>query len=171
MLPMDLECTARRVRQPLRAPQVQISDTPCNADSLSPYMDFSRATIMNGRFTRKQLYDWVWSQPMRTVAASVGISDVALAKHCKKADIPVPNRGYWARKQAGKPTIQIALPPRFPGAADLIGGSAESDHYWRSDWAERLQDLTVPPIPTFDEEISSCRGTRPKASRQSPLRA
>jgi hypothetical protein len=49
---------------------------------------------MNGRFTRKQLYDWVWSQPMRTVAASVGISDVALAKHCKKADIPVPNRGY-----------------------------------------------------------------------------
>jgi hypothetical protein len=49
----------------------------------------------------------VWSQPMRIVAASVGISDVALAKHCKKADIPVPNRGYWARKQAGKPPHHV----------------------------------------------------------------
>ncbi len=60
---------------------------------------------MNGEFIRKELYDLVWSQPMRTIAASVGISDVALAKHCKKANIPVPNRGYWARKQAGKTTI------------------------------------------------------------------
>jgi hypothetical protein len=84
---------------------------------------------MNGEFTRKELYDLVWSQPMRTVAASVGISDVALAKHCKKAHIPVPNRGYWARKQAGKSTVQIALPARFPGASDRIGGVAHSYHW------------------------------------------
>jgi hypothetical protein len=31
---------------------------------------------MNREFTRKELYDLVWSQPMKTVAASVGISDV-----------------------------------------------------------------------------------------------
>jgi hypothetical protein len=49
---------------------------------------------MNREFARKELYDLVWSQPMRTVAASVGISDVALAKHCKKANIPVPTRGH-----------------------------------------------------------------------------
>ena len=59
---------------------------------------------MNAEFTRRELYDLVWSQPMKTIAAEVGISDVALAKQCKKADIPVPNRGYWAQKQAGKPT-------------------------------------------------------------------
>jgi hypothetical protein len=58
---------------------------------------------MNPEFIRK-LYDLVWSQPMKTVAAGIGISDVALAKHCKKANIPVPNRGYWAQKQAGKPS-------------------------------------------------------------------
>jgi hypothetical protein len=58
---------------------------------------------MNSEFTRKELYGLVWSQPMRTAARSVGISDVALARHCRKANVPVPPRGYWARKQSGKP--------------------------------------------------------------------
>lgn len=110
---------------------------------------------MNGEFTRKDLYELVWSQPMKTVAASVGISDVALAKHCKKADIPVPSRGYWARKQAGKSIIQIALPPRFPGAVDRIGGSADKNYYWGSNWAEEFANVPIPPVPVFDEEISS----------------
>src|SRR5207249_2416536 len=106
---------------------------------------------MKREFTRKELYDLVWSLPMRTVAASVGISDVALAKQCKKANIPVPSRGYWACKQAGKPTIQIDLPPRFAGASDRVGGSASHNRYCGSNWLE----MPVPPIPTFDEEISS----------------
>lgn len=110
---------------------------------------------MNGEFTRKELYELVWSQPMKTVAASVGVSDVALAKHCKKANIPVPSRGYWARKQAGKPTSQIALPPRFPGAVDRIGGSADKNYYWGSNWAEEFTNVPIPPVPLFDEEISS----------------
>jgi hypothetical protein len=42
---------------------------------------------MYGEFTRKELYDLVWSQPMKTLAAGVGISDVALAKQCAKANI------------------------------------------------------------------------------------
>jgi hypothetical protein len=109
---------------------------------------------MNGEFTRKELYDLVWSQPMKTVAAGVGISDVALAKKCRKANIPVPNRGYWARKQAGKPTIQIALPPRFPGASDRIGGSRQH-FYYGLDWAEEFRKVSIPPGPTFDEEMTS----------------
>ena len=110
---------------------------------------------MKREFSRKELYDLIWSQPMRTVASSVGISDVALAKQCKKANIPVPNRGYWARKKAGKPTIQVALPPRFPGASDRVGGPAYRDHYYGSDWPKKFRELPVPPVPTFDEEMSS----------------
>ncbi|MCP3404061.1 hypothetical protein [Bradyrhizobium sp. CCGB01] len=109
---------------------------------------------MNTEFTRKELYDLVWSQPMRTVAAGLGISDVALAKHCKKADIPVPERGYWARKQAGKPTIQIALPPRFPSASDRIGESAGGND-WGPDWAVKFKEVAIPPVPTFDEDMRS----------------
>ena len=111
---------------------------------------------MQREFTRKELYDLVWSQPMRTVAAGLGISDVAIAKQCRKANIPVPNRGYWARKQAGKRTIQIELPPRFPGASDRVGGSSRDHYYWHgSDWAEEFLKVPVPPVPTFDEEMSS----------------
>ncbi|WFU25128.1 hypothetical protein QA649_02440 [Bradyrhizobium sp. CB1717] len=109
---------------------------------------------MDTEFTRKELYDLVWSQPMRTMAASLGISDVALAKHCKKADIPVPERGYWARKQAGKPTVQIALPPRFPGASDRVGASPGNNN-WGSDWAEKFEEVAIPPVPTFDEDMPS----------------
>lgn len=110
---------------------------------------------MNREFTRRELYDLVWAQPMRTVAASIGISDVALAKHCRKADIPVPSRGYWARKQAGKPVTQIALPPRFPGTSDRIGGGGSNTYYYGSDWPHKILELPVPPVPTFDEDMSS----------------
>jgi len=110
---------------------------------------------MNREFTRRELYNLVWSRPMKAVAADVGISDVALAKQCKKANIPVPNRGYWAREQAGKPVVQVALPPRLPGGSDRVGAAPPHRYYYVSDWAEEFQKVPVPPVPTFDEEIGS----------------
>lgn len=61
--------------------------------------------------TREELHELVWSQPMRTLAASIGISDVALAKRCRTANVPVPPRGWWARKEAGKAVKIEPLPP------------------------------------------------------------
>lgn len=61
--------------------------------------------------TREELHELVWSQPMRTLAASMGISDVALAKRCRAANVPVPPRGWWARKEAGKAVKIEPLPP------------------------------------------------------------
>lgn len=63
--------------------------------------------------TRQELYEQVWSQPMRTLAKSMGISDVALAKRCRIANIPVPPRGWWARKGAGK-AVKVTLLPAPP---------------------------------------------------------
>ena len=57
-------------------------------------------------FTRRQLYELVWSKPMVTVATELGLSDVALAKICSRHRIPTPPRGYWAKLQAGKKTKQ-----------------------------------------------------------------
>ena len=54
------------------------------------------------RYERAQLYDEVWAEPVRTVAKRYGISDVALAKICRRLSVPVPGRGYWAEKEAGK---------------------------------------------------------------------
>src|SRR5260221_9618916 len=52
--------------------------------------------------TREELYDLVWSAPMRTLASRFGISDVALSKRCAKHDIPTPGLGYWAKVAAGQ---------------------------------------------------------------------
>ena len=48
---------------------------------------------MSRSFTRKELYDLVWSEPMRDIAKRLEISDVGLAKACRNAEIPVPPRG------------------------------------------------------------------------------
>jgi hypothetical protein len=57
--------------------------------------------------TRRAMYDLVWSRPMTKVAEDLGISDVALKKICDKHRVPTPTRGYWAKRDAGKPTKQI----------------------------------------------------------------
>ena len=71
-------------------------------------------------FTREELYRLVWSEPLRTLAKRFGISDVALAKRCRAANIPLPGLGYWAKKEAGKKVFQPALPQRGLGQSDSL---------------------------------------------------
>jgi hypothetical protein len=40
-------------------------------------------------FSRQALYDLVWSEPVKTLAGRFKISDVALAKTCRRAAIPL----------------------------------------------------------------------------------
>ncbi|MBK6781760.1 MAG: hypothetical protein IPG75_19805 [Gemmatimonadetes bacterium] len=65
-------------------------------------------------FTREQLYELIWEEPTRTVAARLGISDVGLAKVCRKYHIPRPWRGYWREKETGKRVRQPKLLPWPP---------------------------------------------------------
>lgn len=60
--------------------------------------------------TRYSLYEEVWTAPVSKVAPRYGISDVALAKICRKHKIPIPPRGYWAQLKAGKCPKRIPLP-------------------------------------------------------------
>ena len=57
-------------------------------------------------FTRRELYDLVWSKPILKLAEEFGLSDRGLAKICERHRIPVPPRGYWAKLAAGKPIKQ-----------------------------------------------------------------
>jgi hypothetical protein len=57
---------------------------------------------MSHTFSRHELFDLVWSEPTRTIAKRLGISDVGLAKACRRADLLLPPRGYWAKLGAGK---------------------------------------------------------------------
>jgi hypothetical protein len=76
---------------------------------------------MAERLSRRELFDLVWSEPLKTLCSRFGISDVALKKTCARSEIPTPERGYWARKDAGKPTLQVALPIRPPAEVLLCG--------------------------------------------------
>jgi hypothetical protein len=67
-------------------------------------------TIQIVRLSRQELYDLVWSEPMRKVAARFQLSDVGLKKICTKHRIPVPARGYWRRIETGQSPPKIALP-------------------------------------------------------------
>jgi hypothetical protein len=52
---------------------------------------------------------------MQRLAKRFGLSDVAIAKRCRKLNVPVPGRGYWARKAAGQRVRVIPLPPARAG--------------------------------------------------------
>lgn len=70
--------------------------------------------------TREELYELVWSTPMRTLAPQLHLSDVGLAKLCRRHAIPLPERGFWAKKEHGKAVTQPALPPVTDGRLNTI---------------------------------------------------
>src|ERR1700722_11800207 len=51
--------------------------------------------------TREELHHLVWSKPTRTAAKEFDLSDVGLAKICRKLGVKKPPRGYWAKVAAG----------------------------------------------------------------------
>jgi len=71
---------------------------------------------MTFTLTREQLYDLVWSEPMQRLAKQIGISDVAIAKHCRKLGVPVPERGHWNKPQVGKPVTKKRTRLKFLSA-------------------------------------------------------
>lgn len=58
--------------------------------------------------TREQLYEKVWAIPMSKLSKELGISDVGLAKLCRRYNIPTPGLGYWAKLAHG---YKVPKPP------------------------------------------------------------
>ena len=53
-------------------------------------------------WNREELYAEVWERPLVKIAPKNEISAVALAKVCRKLQIPLPGRGYWPSSNSGK---------------------------------------------------------------------
>jgi hypothetical protein len=66
------------------------------------------------KYNRAELYEKVWSQPMRILAQQYTVSDVYLARVCRLLRIPLPGLGYWAKKNAGKATKKRPPLPPLP---------------------------------------------------------
>ena len=63
------------------------------------------------RITRQELYDLVWSQPLKHLAQDLSISGNALAKICDRMLVPHPSRGYWSAQGGRKRERRPPLPP------------------------------------------------------------
>jgi hypothetical protein len=61
-------------------------------------------------WNREELYNQIWEQPLVKTATKYGISAIALGKVCRKLQIPLPGRGYWTKKEFGKPVERLPLP-------------------------------------------------------------
>lgn len=70
--------------------------------------------------SRRAIYDLVWSHPMSSAAAELGLSGNGLAKICDRLLIPYPTRGYWAKVYAGRDQPQPPLPDAPPGTATEV---------------------------------------------------
>lgn len=102
-------------------------------------------------FSRRQLYDLVWKEPIQLLAPRFGLSDRGLGKLCERHSVPTPPRGYWAKKQAGH---RVACAPLI----ELEGV--------RSDVAvARLQLPRAQTRPTTRDLIRCSYSGRPNATR------
>jgi hypothetical protein len=92
------------------------------------------------RFTRQELYDRVWSTPAWKLGPELGMSGRGLAKLCAREGIPVPNRGWWAKKEFGWNPMKKKLPPPQTGQLATIEFSLH-----RSDASLEVEYLKPPP--------------------------
>src|SRR5690349_8415822 len=106
-------------------------------------------------FTRQSLYELVWSEPMQTLAKRFSLSDRGLAKICASANVPVPSRGYWAKKQVGKPVNKTDLPARALGQSDMV--YVGRDSYNRQSDDTEILATPIPLAPVFAPDMETVR--------------
>ena len=115
-----LALTPAHLRKPA-APTGISANTLLPAAESAPVMATQNSvTHYRHYFRREDLYRLVWTSPVSEIAARLGVSDVALAKLCRRAAIPIPGRGYWQRTEAGQPVEPTPLGVAPKGLPELL---------------------------------------------------
>lgn len=127
--------------------------------------------------SRERLHKLVWETPGTRLAASFRISDVALAKACRRLDVPRPPPGWWAKKAAGHKVKVAPLPKPGPATPDRIRitPTAETAQVLRekiTSEAERHGTIAVPerltrPHPLIAGWLRDRRERQRQARRES----
>jgi hypothetical protein len=105
------------------------------------------------KITREELYERIWKMPATKLAKELGISDVALAKICRKLNVPKPGPGHWRLVQLGWEIERPALPALGKNAAVEAIIDPEAHRTGRSDLAgvgadgKQKPQFEVVPVP------------------------
>lgn len=101
------------------------------------------------KLSREELYKQIWTTPAQVLAEQFDISDVGLAKACKRMGIPRPTRGYWQRKEAGKEVRTIPLPPAKP--TDKLSVEFRRATHPKRPTTPRRDLITAELLQSFDQ--------------------
>lgn len=100
-------------------------------------------------FSRKQLYNLVWSESLLSLSKKYNISDVGLRKICHRMNIPVPKIGYWQKVKSGKSVSTMKLPQDFRVKNEVIFKirtmSNENDNLSFKAFKEKVQEIENDP--------------------------
>lgn len=120
--------------------------------------------------TREELYEAVWTESVQTLAKALGISDVGLAKICKKLNVPRPQRGYWAKPKAARKLLKKPLPPLLPNQEEtyqISQWATQGGPAWSREALKNLADEGV-QLPSASL-ASSVEGTHPLIAKYREL--
>lgn len=109
--------------------------------------------------TRLELYERVWQTPMTKLAPEFGVSDVALAKLCRKHAVPTPPRGYWAQLAAGQKPRRAKLPSRDVAGEIEMPGSDKTLRAKRGNRVARDKSIARPSETLPDAGVVHFRPT------------
>lgn len=117
---------------------------------------------------REALYADVWERPLTKLTTKYGLSAVALGKVCRKLKIPLPGRGYWAKKEFGKTVRRLPLPmakdlpvvlrmkfPRPEGVAVPAAAPEPTDAEWIQIKEMEFRRITIPQEPKFHKLVTA----------------
>lgn len=87
------------------------------------------------RLSRAELYELIWSKPMKEIARQFDIRDQHIAQACDYYDIARPRAGHWQKVEHGKAVERIALgSDRFSAGETIVIDSKG----WRA--GQEMQD-------------------------------
>ncbi len=70
-------------------------------------------------FSREELYDLVWAEPIAHIAQKHNINAADIRKACKTMGIPLPQMGYWQKIKFGKQLKIETLPKEYAGNTSI----------------------------------------------------
>jgi hypothetical protein len=133
-----------------------------------PVLEAQKSPDLPEVVSREDLYALVWSEPMTRLARRFGLSDVGLAKACARMMVPVPGRGYWAKKEVGR----SPRPTRLPTLPASAGTDKREIHVRRRDAPTAVDaareeadaitvvvtDILTDPHPLVAKSVKAFRG-------------